>query len=127
MEETIIKNAIIEKAELYKNECGISIRLIFDYGLGENLSRASNTFSVPIFSVDDPKITRSNFESKAGYFIMVCMSIAGVESWDEIKGKAIRVKIEKGEVVAIGHIVNSSRWWFLSEIELNNNERKVYP
>ena len=127
MEEAIIRNAVIEEAELYKTENGMALRLILDYGLGENLSKVSNTFSASILSINDPKITRSNFEGKAGYFIMECMTVAGAKNWDEVKGKAIRVKIEKGKVVAIGHIVNSSWWLYLSEIELDDSERKVYP
>jgi hypothetical protein len=47
----------------------------------------------------------------AGKFIWRCMDVAGVSSWSEIPGKAVRVKIDGGIVRSIGHITKDI--WFV--------------
>jgi len=59
----------------------------------------------------------------AGHFIFRCMQIAGVDSWDKIKGKSIRVYIEDGLIKGIGHIVKDDWFFPKNEFEqLNANQ-----
>ena len=38
--------------------------------------------------------------------IMAILRIVGVDTWEELPGKAIRLKIESGTIVAIGNLLN---------------------
>lgn len=64
----------------------------------------------------------SNFPNEsrnhAGCFIYKCLQIADVERWDDLKNKAIRVKISEDRIVAIGHIIKDI--WFEPALEFKN-------
>ncbi len=64
-----------------------------------------------------------NFNA-AGIYIMRILEIAGVESWNELKGKTIRVEKtdEWGSILRIGHIIKDD--WFDPKEELNKKEQK---
>lgn len=60
----------------------------------------------------------------AGIFILRILEIAGVESWEELKGKTIRVRKtdEWGSIISIGHIIKDD--WFNPEEELSKKEQE---
>jgi hypothetical protein len=106
MNEIEIKNAVIESAILTKGDRGfLDCWLMLDYG-GTGQGFGGYALYLPK-SFDHHKL-----ESVAGHHIFRIMEIAGVDTWDKLKGKTIRVKTEgySGPVKAIGHIVKDD--WF---------------
>lgn len=100
----ITRNAIIESATITTADHGIlSAWLTLDYGgMGQGFGG---------FTLYLPKsFTHHKMMSPAGHFIFRVMEIAGVEKWDYLVGKSIRVKATHSKVEAIGHIVKDD--WF---------------
>jgi hypothetical protein len=99
-----VKNAVIEAASITIAERGfLDAWLTLDYG-GSGQGFGGWTLYLPK-SWDHHRL-----ESPAGHFIFRVMQIAGVERWEDLKGKTIRVKAEHSGVRAIGHIVKDD--WF---------------
>ena len=101
---TEIKNAIITSATLDTGDRGLLTSWIYlDYGgSGQGFGG---------FALYLPKSYRHHqLLSHAGHWIFRVMQIAGVEKWDQLKGKTIRVKACHDKVEAIGHIVKDD--WF---------------
>jgi len=64
-----------------------------------------------------------NILSHAGHWIYRIMEIAGVEDWEKLNGKAIRIRKEdswNGEIIGIGHIVKND--WFIPEEDFKSME-----
>lgn len=105
----IIKNAIIESVSIDDGDRGLlTAWLTLDYG---GSCQGFGGFSLYLPKDYKHHTMQVNY---AGHFIYRCLQIAGVSSWDKLKGKTIRVKSDKeglgGKIIAIGHIVKDD--WF---------------
>lgn len=103
-----IRNAIIESASINDAERGLlTAWLQLSYG-GAGQGFGGYALYLP------KSYSHHDVMSHAGHFIWRCMEVAGVSSWEAIKGKMIRVKLDKpgfgGRILAIGHIVKDD--WF---------------
>jgi hypothetical protein len=99
-----IKNAVIESAHLsFADRAFLDAWLKLDYG-GTGQAFGGYTLYLP------KKFSNHSLKSPAGHFIYRVCEIAGVEDWDRLKGKTIRVRVENGLIKAVGHIVKDD--WF---------------
>ena len=105
----MIKNAIIESAELTTADRGL-----LDCWLTLNNGGSGQGFGG--FALYLPKSwTHHSLLSPAGHHIFRIMEIAEVTKWSQLKGKTIRVRTDSksefgGTIEAIGHIVKDD--WF---------------
>ena len=99
-----IKNAVIESVTLEKGDRGfLQCWLHLSYG-GSGQGFGGYVLYLP------KSYSHHELKSFAGHFIFRCMEIAGVERWDQLQGRTIRVRSEHHTVHAIGHIVKDD--WF---------------
>lgn len=103
-ESGTIKNAIIEAATLDIGERGfLDCWLTLDYG-GSGQGFGGYVLYLP------KSFDHHDLLSAAGHFIYRVMEIAGVEKWNQLPGKTIRVLSSHSGIYAIGHIVKED--WF---------------
>ncbi len=101
------KNAIIEAAEITRGDHGLlSAWLTLNYG-GSGQGFGGYCLYLP------KSFKHHKLESVAGHYIWRVMEVAGVERWEDLKGKTIRVRAEFNGVKAIGNIVKDD--WFCPE------------
>jgi hypothetical protein len=106
IEEQEIKNAIITSARIDMGDRDLlTTWLMLDYGGGSGQGFGGYTLYLP--KSYQHHTIKGDF---AGHFIFRSMQIAGVEKWEDMKGKSIRTKISGGLIIAIGHIVKDD--WF---------------
>lgn len=102
--EREINNAVIESATITCGDRGfLDAWLILDYG-GSGQGFGGYALYLP------KSWKHHKLMSPAGHFIYRVMEIAGVDSWDNLKGKTIRVDADHGHIYRIGHIINDD--WF---------------
>jgi hypothetical protein len=106
-----IKNAIIESVSLDTGDRGLlTAWLHLDYGDGSHQGFGGHVLYLP------KSFKHHGGPNFAGHFLFRVMEIAGVESWDKLKGKSIRVRFNgtgsgfSSTIEAIGHIVKDD--WF---------------
>lgn len=110
--EAEIKNAVIAKATLGRcDHGGLDAWLHLDYG-GGGQGFGGYALYLP------PGFKHHSIESCAGHFIWRVLEIAGVETWEQLKGKTIRAKATWDKVEAIGHIVKDD--WFNPSEDFKN-------
>jgi hypothetical protein len=59
----------------------------------------------------------------AGYFIYRVLAVAGVNRWEQLKGKAVRVMGDSAHIEAIGHIIEDV--WFNPGEEFKSLDQEV--
>lgn len=100
-EEYEIKNAVI-KGFHFDLDHGLSAYLSLDYG-----GSGQGFGGYLLYSEKSWK----NSANYCGHFVYKVLTVAGVEDIAQLKGKAIRVAIENGLAVGIGHIIED-KWFF---------------
>lgn len=108
---TYITNATITKTRLCIERGFILtawIHLEFDCGGQAYGGRALH------LSKESPHHDKALKYNAAGDFILNTLLIAGVDSWEDLPGRNIRIekKSEFGEILAIGHIVKDAWYRF---------------
>lgn len=107
-----VRNAVITGATLSTADHGIlSGWLFLDFG------GSGQGFGGLVLSVLPQSPHWPGSGNYAGVWIARVLEIAGVSTWDALKGKTIRVRkaSEWGDIMAIGHIVKDV--WFEPAVE----------
>jgi hypothetical protein len=110
-----IKNAVIEYTQLGKagSKGLLSCWLMLDYGgTGQGFGG---------WCFDTLRNPRSTDFERVGTawgmeFVRRVLATVGVDDWEDLQGKHVRVKATHSKVIAIGHIIKDR--WFDPEIDL---------
>ena len=98
------KNAVIQSTQLGKEDHGImSFMLTLDYG-GSGQGAGGYALDTPIKK--GGKFVKRIGSAAGMSLIMAVLQVVGVENWEDLPGKNIRVRSEHAKVHAIGHFLN---------------------
>ena len=117
----MIVNATIESTMLGREEHGI-----FTFFLYVNLGKDIGHCGIGGYALDmyDSKVKRRKIQSKSIEFISKILDVVGVETWEDLPGKYIRVNIEGGwgmRIYEFGNIIEE-KWISFEDFFKNNNE-----
>lgn len=117
----MIANATIESTMLGREEHGI-----FTFFLYVNLGKDIGHCGIGGYALDryDSKEKRRKIQSKSIEFISKILDVVGVETWEDLPGKYIRVNIEGGwgmRIYEFGNIIEE-KWISFDEFFENNKE-----
>lgn len=117
----MIVNATIESTMLGREEHGI-----FTFFLYVNLGKDIGHCGIGGYALDmyDTKAKRRKIQSKSIEFISKILDVVGVETWEDLPGKYIRVNIEGGwgmRIYEFGNIIEE-KWISFDEFFENNKE-----
>lgn len=112
-----IKNAVIKEAGLFIGpDYHLMASVLLDYGNFQQY-----------FDMADVLVGIDNWPNKsmyAAHFVHRLLLIADVQGWDELAGKAIRVRSENGVAKAIAHILSDD--WFEPGAEFARLKNAIY-
>lgn len=110
MSEPVIVNAVIRSTSITIADHGVlSVWLDLDYG-----GSGQGFGGYVLGGLRDTNAGRHKEQKNlAAEFIVAVLLAAGVEKWDQLPGKTIRVRKTDswGDILAIGHIVKDNLWF----------------
>lgn len=109
-EEIETKNAVIESTSLGGYDGGTSVMTCWLH-----LSYGGSGQGFGGYGLDEPYGDRAGIRNRRGTaygmeFITRIIATVGVDKWEDLPGKHIRVKAGYDKVIAIGHIIED-RWF----------------
>jgi len=115
-----VRNAIIKGVSLNIERGILTGWIELDYG------DSGQSFGGYVLHMSDNDENQKNKNNYAGHFIMRCIQIGGVQRWEDLKGKTIRIISDNDKIYAIGHIVIND--WFDIEADFKKlqNESETF-
>jgi hypothetical protein len=108
------KNAVITSATITNADHGcLSAWIYLDYG-GTCQGFGGYALYLP------KSFTHHGGSNICGHFIWRVLEIAGVDRWEDLIGKTIRVRAEHSSIEAVGHIIKDI--WFNPSVEFKEME-----
>jgi hypothetical protein len=105
-----VRNALIEAASLTIADHGqLSSWITLDYGTHGH--QGFGGYSLGSASLISAGRYDSRYDGFCRDWIVGVLGAAGIERWDQLPGRAVRVRLTRGFVVAIGHITRDDRWF----------------
>lgn len=104
-----VENAIIERVSLHTREGYLTMIIGLKFAGGSYQQFGHYALYLP------EHYDNHELKTIAGDFIFNCLEVAGVNDFDKLVGKAIRVKRNDLSIKAIGHITEDL-WFCPSEI-----------